>query len=189
MPANKPALDPQYEIIDPAFVADHDHWDDSEPTNIQELDRELAQQSSTELAKVAVRQSRRRALLRVCALLVPVAVSFAILQFSWRQRYWRDSNDNPVAISENLAVLQIAAKAHEVCIGSRSPISSCIISGSGYPLLAAFLSAFSYPPIKSLLGASRYHWGSSIRSERRCATKISTGSSYGLPSFSFLQPW
>lgn len=116
MPANKPALDPQYEIIDPAFVADHDHWDDSEPTNIQELDRELAQQSSTELAKVAVRQSRRRALLRVCALLVPVAVSFAILQFSWRQRYWRDSNDNPVAISENLAVLQIAAKAHEVCI-------------------------------------------------------------------------
>lgn len=116
MSANKLALNSQYEIIDLVFVADHDHWDDFEPTNIQKLDRELAQQFSIKLAKIVVRQSHHHALLRVCALLVLVAVSFAILQFSWRQRYWRDSNDNLMTISENLAVLQIAIKAHEICI-------------------------------------------------------------------------
>ena len=48
------------------------------------------------------------------ALLIPVALSFAILQLSWRYVYWRDSNHDPRAVSEDLGILQIAAKAHEV---------------------------------------------------------------------------
>lgn len=115
MPAEKPVpIDPQYEAIDPTLPPDQ--WDDSEPSNVQELNQQLAQQSPTQLERVAILQSRLRAVPRVLALLVPVALSFAILQLSWRHVYWRDSNRNPRAISENLAVLQIAAKAHEIII-------------------------------------------------------------------------
>ena len=114
MPAKKKPADLLYEAIDPTLPADQ--WDDSEPGNIQELDRQIAQQSTKELEKVAIRHSRPYALLRVCALLVPVALSFAILQLSWRHRYWHDSVHNPVTLSEDLATLQIAAKAHEILI-------------------------------------------------------------------------
>ena len=105
-------IDPRYEAIDATLPADQ--WDDFEPSNIEELDRQIATDSSKELEKIAIKQSRFRVLLRVLALLVPVGLSFAILQLSWRHIYWRNSNHNPRAISEDLAILQIAAKAHEV---------------------------------------------------------------------------
>lgn len=115
MPNEKPVpVGPRYEAIDPTLPADQ--WDDAEPSNVEELDRRFAQQSSKELKKVAIYQSRLRAVPRIIALLVPVAISFTILQLSWRHVYWRDSNQNPRAISENVAILQIAAKAHEILI-------------------------------------------------------------------------
>ena len=121
----KPAfLDPRYQTIHQNFPTEQldsseQQWDDSEPTNVEELDRELAQQSSTELEKIAIRQNRVAALLRVCALLVPVGLSLGVLQLSWRQLYWRgqgDSTGNPKGINEDLAIFQIASKAHEVLI-------------------------------------------------------------------------
>lgn len=116
MPTDRSAvLDPRYEVIDPSLSPDQ--WDDSEPSNIHELGRQLNQQSSKELDKVAIRQSRFRVLPRILALFVPVAASFAILQLSWRQLYWRDSDGRPRSISEDLAKLQIAAKTQEVLIG------------------------------------------------------------------------
>lgn len=112
MSTNKPLpIGSRYEPIDPTLPADQ--WDDSEPSNIEELNQQTAKQSAKELEKVAVRQSRFGVLFRSCVLLALAALSFAILQLSWRHRYWRDSNEN---VSEELAVLQIAAKAHEILI-------------------------------------------------------------------------
>ena len=104
-------LVPRYEPINPTLPGDQ--WDDSEPSNLDELNQQTAKQSAKELEKIAVRQDRWNVLFRVSALLVPVAISFAFLQLSWRHHYWHDSNEN---VGEQLALLQIAAKAHEILI-------------------------------------------------------------------------
>lgn len=61
-------------------------------------------------------------MLRVFLYLVPVGVSFAMLQLSLRHVYWRGAGDrgygyfSRYSTNEALTVLQIVAKAHEVLI-------------------------------------------------------------------------
>lgn len=108
-------LDPQYRSIQPAST---DQLAQPEPTS-DELEYEDEQESNTELQKVAISQNRSRALLQTCALLLPVGLSFGILQLSFRHVYWRgggEADGDPHGINEILGVLQLAAKVHEIFI-------------------------------------------------------------------------
>lgn len=67
-----------------------------------------------EYRKVGINVGRKMSFLWALVLLAPVAVSFAILQFSFRTFYWRDARKSGTA--ELLGVFQIAAKAHEILI-------------------------------------------------------------------------
>ena len=67
-----------------------------------------------EYRKVGINVERKMSFLWALVLLAPVAVSFAILHFSFRTFYWRDAQKPGTA--ELLGVFQIAAKAHEILI-------------------------------------------------------------------------
>lgn len=64
--------------------------------------------------KAAVRHGRSRALLWCLLHIVPVAVSFSILQLSFRTVYWQ--NMGASRQNEQLAAFQVVAKVHELLI-------------------------------------------------------------------------
>ena len=72
--------------------------------------------------KVAVVHSSRKIPLRVCLYLIPVALSFAILQLSFRHVYWRGTGSSDsgylsrYTMDQVLNFLQIVWKAHEILI-------------------------------------------------------------------------
>ena len=70
--------------------------------------------SDSRLEKVAIKRDRGKSLLWSCVVLAPVAVSFGILQLSFRQVFWRDAQEP--GTSTILEVLQVGAKAHELLI-------------------------------------------------------------------------
>jgi len=106
----KGSLQPHYETIDPDSINSTDDPDD-----------ELAEKPLREPEKVAISQSRIRAVLRTLLYLLPVGLSFGILQLSFRHVYWRvpgssGSDASRYTIAEILNVLQIVAKVHEILI-------------------------------------------------------------------------
>ena len=86
------------------------------PAVLKELKHRLEKQGAVIPAGLGQKQSRSTAIFRIIFLLIPVGISFGILQLSWRHQYWRDSDDNQNVINEDLAILQVGAKAHEVLI-------------------------------------------------------------------------
>ncbi len=106
----KGSLQPHYESLDPDSINSTDDPDD-----------ELAEKPLREPEKVAISQSRIRAVLRTLLYLLPVGLSFGILQLSFRHVYWRvpgssGSDASRYTIAEILNVLQIVAKIHEILI-------------------------------------------------------------------------
>lgn len=88
----------------------------------EDSDQELAPTALREPEKVAIIHSLARALLQIVLYLVPVGLTFAILQLSFREIYWRGVGSSGsgrfsrYSINQVLNMLQIVAKAHEVLI-------------------------------------------------------------------------
>lgn len=104
------SLEPHYESIDPDSINLAD-----------DLDDELTKKPLREPGKVAISQNRVGAILRTLLYLLPVGLSFGILQLSFRYLYWRgtsssDSHASRYSIGETLSILQIVAKVHEILI-------------------------------------------------------------------------
>lgn len=129
----KGSLQPHYESLDPDSINSTDDPDD-----------ELAEKPLREPEKVAISQSRIRAVLRTLLYLLPVGLSFGILQLSFRHVYWRvpgssGSDASRYTIAEILNVLQIVAIYLT---------SYCTIYVSNYVPQAVFHLDFSVLPIK-----------------------------------------
>jgi len=106
----KASVEPHYETIDP----------DSINLTI-DPDDEFAEKALREPEKVAISESQVGAVLRTPLYLLPVGLSFGILQLSFRHIYWRgtsssDSHASRYSIGETLSILQIVAKVHEILI-------------------------------------------------------------------------
>lgn len=107
----KRSLEPHYATIDPDSIS-----------SIGDPDDELAEKALREPEKVAISQSRTRAVARTLLYLLPVGLSFGILQLSFRHVFWRVPRDSGnsagsrYSIDEILNVLQIVAKVHEILI-------------------------------------------------------------------------
>ena len=88
----------------------------------EDSDQELAPTALREPEKVAIIHSLGRVLLQIVLYLVPVGLTFAILQLSFREIYWRGVGSSGsgrfsrCSINQVLSMLQILAKAHEVLI-------------------------------------------------------------------------
>lgn len=100
-------LEPRYKTIDPGSINSTDDPDD-----------ELAKKSLREPEKVTISQSRVGAVLRTLLYLLPVGLSFGILQLTFRHVYWRGTgssyNDaSRCSINKILNVLEIVVKLHD----------------------------------------------------------------------------
>ena len=117
--------DPSYEALPPNTNAPHPEDEDHHIENVEyaeDSDDESAPKQSKELMKVAIVHSSRKTVLRVILYLLPLGISFSILQLSFRHVYWRGT-ERPDSgyltrwsINQVLNILQIVAKAHEILI-------------------------------------------------------------------------
>ena len=104
----------------------------------EDSDHELTPTVLKESEKVAIIHSLGRAVLQIVLHLVPVGLTFSILQLSFREIYWRGVGSDGsgyfrrYSINQALSMLQIVAKAHEVLI--------VIVSVSERFLATSFLS-------------------------------------------------
>ncbi|KAL9041907.1 MAG: hypothetical protein Q9214_003949, partial [Letrouitia sp. 1 TL-2023] len=67
-----------------------------------------------EYRRISVRKDRQKSMSSAVVLLIPVGISFGILQLTFRNLYWRDAQKP--GTSEQLGLMQVAAKAHEILI-------------------------------------------------------------------------
>ena len=110
----------QHDIRSPHLEAQGYPLDDM--NYAEDSDHEFAPTSLKEPEKVAIIHSLGRALFQIFLYLVPVGLTFGILQLSFREIYWRGVGSSGsgrfsrFSINQVLNMLQIAAKAHEVLI-------------------------------------------------------------------------
>lgn len=86
--------------------------------SINDPEDELVGKPLKDPEKVAISHSRIGAVLRTILYLLPVGLSFGILQLSFRHVYWRGTGSSATSLSINeiLNLLQIVAKVHEILI-------------------------------------------------------------------------
>ncbi|KAL8846556.1 MAG: hypothetical protein Q9221_008363 [Calogaya cf. arnoldii] len=76
---------------------------------------------SREEPKVAIPTRRSAALLQSTLVACRLALTFGILQLSWRRVYWKDLDDSSSAQNSILTTIQFVAKFHEICIVGSLP--------------------------------------------------------------------
>ena len=120
-----PVGDSQYTKLRPDGGSLHLRREESPLQNLEYAeysDQELTPAASREPEKVAIIYSLPKLLFQILLHLVPVGLSFAILQLSFRNIYWRGAGGSGsghlrrYSTNEVLSILQIVAKVHEILI-------------------------------------------------------------------------
>lgn len=109
----------RYESINPDRKAATLAAEDLSDQDDQDDQVIVARKSTKESIKPVLTPSRKAAALRTVFYLLPVGLSFGILQLSFRRVYWRGSTADYYGhydINEVLNILQIVAKVHEILI-------------------------------------------------------------------------
>lgn len=60
---------------------------------VNENDDDVAEDRPKELEKIAIRSSRRKTLVEIGLYLLPITLTFGILQLSFRSVYWRGTSN------------------------------------------------------------------------------------------------
>lgn len=103
--------EPLYQVVETERTKHVDHSnggeDDDGSTGVHS-------QASRRYERVPVCKDRQKSMSSAVVLLIPVGISFGILQLTFRNLYWRDAQKS--GTSEQLGLLQVGAKAHEILI-------------------------------------------------------------------------